>query len=283
MAGMTDPVSHTFTNHPLFGEKLEVLSEWSAAKGALWDDKDVDSKLRFLYRCFEFKGPLLEKITFCLSVAYGHHIRNFFGWAEFQFGENSGPLQFWDSNNLKEHIAQKAWATMCENFFKDKNRRHGPKSWEQLLTPEILQLIFFFFEEPRNYPSSEDSTNHYDESARDFLHSILCYGWESQQWTTGCITNEVRDYIQRDEKRLIRLAYRLHESELLLNHWGYLSEESVAYLEEIALKPSIIYPWITVESERLEEALFREKPVKTFAQTALVIRELYRERDRKRS
>ncbi|MFH0891167.1 MAG: hypothetical protein V1867_00135 [Candidatus Falkowbacteria bacterium] len=217
--------------HPLYQKNIKRFHEtWPEWKENFTKAQIGSELIGLLHRGFDVNTDREEeqdRIGFYLEVAYGHNNSFLF---HRPLGINCPNEEYRLAAETKK-IAQKAWAMLCQKFFKEDNGSSG-SGWRRLShEPRVFDRIMWFFSETTNIPHPH-SENHHDIIALKFLANFSTYAWE-EKWGT-----RMESGLRFAAKRplFIKILNEIKRLDILTKYWRELSPDDLVSLEEIALE-----------------------------------------------
>ena len=251
--------------HPLYQKNITRFAEtWPEWKENFAEAKTGSELIGLLHRGFdaytEKWEERLERICFYLEVAYGYN-------DDFLFRRPLG-INYPDEERrlaeVTQIIARKAWAILCQKFFKESD---NPECWRTLIDePIIFDRIIWFFSETANIPR-HNSENHHDIIALKFLAELSTLTWEGR-WGTR---TESKPRFAAKRPLFIKILDAIKRLDILRKYWRELSLDDLVSLEELALENGY-YATLAQAATLGSQA----------AQTAIVLKAMIAEGDRRK-
>lgn len=152
--------------------------------------------------------------------------------------ESRGP------SKVKLALAQKAFAGLSQNFFKNTaEERHCP-SWFQTLTiPGVMEKVLWFFRLNKdqwfvNLKHDWDRENMHGKIAREFLFDVCRVILRTANWyhNSGRGVLSDHDFFPSFRPKTIGALYGLGKIDYLFKVPGLIDDECMKVLEELAMK-----------------------------------------------
>ena len=220
--------------HPLNARPLTVFHEWADWKKR-WDEemaRDYPNSgvlVGLLHAAFSIRADPSERIPFLLGIADGYRSYSAF--------PNDYRNNRQDKPKPRQNVARKAWAVLCDNFFKEAAEKEiYDYFWRDTMAGIIgedvifKKILWFFDPEGDNIPSHEKDAR--NEMARVFIKRFIEFVWMRRN------KEEPTNQMYLDARpQLVGILSELHALDRLtafFREYG-VDEKSMSKLEEIAL------------------------------------------------
>lgn len=257
--------------HPLLTVETDFVTTWNEWK-ELWKSKSpAIIRHGLLHYGFQVRtntpGEYTERLLFYLQAADGHCDI----WAFKKIGEHQAEMRT-PFNTAKSMTAQdvyrvlseKAFVELARNLFKNSARTSDIPSWYDDIfnVPGIFEKVLWFFRPAENEWWLRNLGRHWDKAgvhyqeARDFLLGLSRMGWDFN--LVRKYDKEAREMLLGARPRLVEILAGLRQLDFLLGVENEIGENSLAKLEEIAMRQDL---WLPSPSQARPWEEKRRKPV----------------------
>ncbi len=237
--------------HPLMEKEISFILRWKEWK-ELWKATKQADLLHSLLHCgfsVRVDGPeeIIERVLLYLEIADKHRD----GSWEFEKNKREEHERFYEVYvagkqinsfaDLRLLLAQKAFRSLCQDFFKNTREEHDIPSWVPIAThPQVLEKLFWFFRlnENGNILNLRNPNDHLGVVAAEFIRNLCEFAWtceNSNRWSRGEIDEETKEILRKARPNMITPLFGLGELNNLFKSGYELDEECMKRLEELAL------------------------------------------------
>ncbi len=231
--------------HQLFNKEIDFSFSWREWKECFNKAQKVHEIVSLLHYGFDAEiyaqaNEFQERIFFYLEMAYGYKSIGLFSSPEERrnwkvhtiFGECT-------ASYVREKIAQKAWAMLCQRVFKNTEKRDFTSpSWWWIVrdNPQILEKILWFFSEEDNIPPGIVYANDHNNEriALDFLYTLAKLAWIEHWGYRGCRESPLPHFVENRPK-FIKILGHLRKLDFLIEKRQEVTKHDLDILEALAL------------------------------------------------
>ncbi len=228
--------------HPLCQKEINFSLTWQEWKKCFEEARKAYEILGLLHYGFDVdvrdENEYRERIIYYLEMAYGYDSLSLFSSIGERRDENFRNIfGRCTSEEAKKKIAQKAWAMLCQRFFKntEKSETSNPSWWWLVRNDsQILDKILWFFSEKDNIPRRNRTDEHNNRIALDFLYTLAKYAWSRHSGRHHYGEKPLPHFV-KNRPKFIRILSHLGKLYFLVDNWEMVTKSDLIALKELAL------------------------------------------------
>lgn len=235
--------------HPLLEKEISFIRDWQEWKELWKATKQADllhSLLHFGFNVYiDSDEAASERVCLYLDIA-DRNFRSFRRdddrdiYPYSAFGREAGTIEA-----LRKILSQKAFQSLCQNFFKNTSSEDRLPSWVRIATqPQVLEKLFWFFrlDEDGYIFNFRNPDDHNKVIVKEFARHLCKFAWDCEKinrwygrYGREAINEETKETLRKARPSMITLLSGLEELDVLYNPEYELDEKCMEQLKNIVM------------------------------------------------